>query len=461
MNFILRILISVCLFIFTVSAANTPALNANIICPSTIRTSTLSKDYNLTAWARTVFALKERPVELSTLPTQQQYQKNVLKRDQFLATIIQCAELIGKTLSNSSQWLNNKSQITQAPNITNMRRPVNLEDIQKNFIFKPYAQRLIVTPKSTIALFGDLHGSAHSLVRDLLKLQKLGFIDTNFKLKKPDFYMLFLGDYIDRGIYAAECFYTIARLKLANPTAVFILRGNHEDYNVSVLFKQGELERPKRDAAPSFLLELQRKFSLTQEEEIILSRFYDLLPIVIYVGCGTEHTNFIQCCHGGMELGYNPRQLLSEAPRYKYELIETFMRRKNFNTFLSKQSQTSIKIASNLDTLCSEIQNLVFPSPFFTNPITGSKRCVGFMWSDFYTNTHTSFSPDGDKRFSRWIYGRDITHNMLSWGNSSRTSLKAVIRAHQHNNTTGGPMLDMLCCSKGLVDVWGDNTLLR
>ncbi|MBA3953957.1 serine/threonine protein phosphatase [Candidatus Dependentiae bacterium] len=460
MNFFLSLAILVYLTVTTANGAPELALVPRVICSSKIQAVSLPTGYSLKEWARKIAALKERPIELSTLPAQADYQKAVLNRDQFLSTITQCARLIGTTLSNSSNWINHKSLIEQAPGITNLQRPVDLNDIPKNFIFKPYAQRLIVAPNSTIALFGDLHGSIHSLMRDLLKLQELGFIDNNFKLKQPNFYMLFLGDYIDRGIYGVECFYTVARLKLANPNQVFLVRGNHEDYNISVSFKKGELAKPEKDVAPSFLLELQSKFSLTPEQEIMLSRFYDLLPVVVYIGSGTtDHINFMQCCHGGMELGYNPRKLLSSVQQYKYELIGTFARRHNFNTFLNQQSQNSIKLASNLDILCSEIQNLVFPSPYFTNPVTGSKRCVGFMWSDFYTNSKSAFSPNGDKRFSRWVYGRDLSHDMLSWGNSQRSSLKGVIRGHQHNNTTGGPMLDMICCSKGLVNVWDDNTV--
>ncbi|MEM3609118.1 MAG: metallophosphoesterase [Candidatus Bathyarchaeia archaeon] len=69
----------------------------------------------------------------------------------------------------------------------------------------------------------DLHGDLESLI-DILKgsnfLQKMSQNERAF--------LIFLGDYGDRGDYSAEVYYTVLKLKLLFPHQVILMRGNHE-----------------------------------------------------------------------------------------------------------------------------------------------------------------------------------------------------------------------------------------
>ena len=201
---------------------------------------------------------------------------------------------------------------------------------------------------SQVCFFGDLHGSAHSLIRDLKKLKELGYIDNQFKITKKNFHIIFLGDYIDRGIYGVEVVYTLCRLKLANPSQVILVRGNHEDYILAPDFRKKHTKEEQKDNAPSFIDELYLKFDLTQKDEIALFRFYELLPVVCYVGTSSD---MLHCCHGGLRTRIQSTTTAHCSSRKsQFEFIEELKERRITTLFLGQHkirlSSASILIPS-------------------------------------------------------------------------------------------------------------------
>ena len=74
---------------------------------------------------------------------------------------------------------------------------------------------------------GDIHGQFYDLVWMLRKTKaKLG----------EDYKLLFLGDYVDRGVYGVEVMSYLFALKLKNPKSVFLLRGNHETREMTTFY---------------------------------------------------------------------------------------------------------------------------------------------------------------------------------------------------------------------------------
>lgn len=84
--------------------------------------------------------------------------------------------------------------------------------------------RLIhIPPKGEALIIGDIHGDLESLK---YILYESSFLDK--ALNKHGVYLIFLGDYGDRGEYSPEVYYVILALKKLFPEKVILLQGNHE-----------------------------------------------------------------------------------------------------------------------------------------------------------------------------------------------------------------------------------------
>jgi predicted MPP superfamily phosphohydrolase len=127
-----------------------------------------------------------------------------------------------------------------------------------------YGQKIKIPENSDIIVMSDLHGSLHSLLRNLWRLVMAGFINKDFKIVNPN--IIFTGDFVDRGRYSIEVLYTIIRLKLANFDNVYMLRGNHENQCISEQY--------------GLLDELKLKYD-NQSRRVFndISNFYRFLPV--------------------------------------------------------------------------------------------------------------------------------------------------------------------------------------
>lgn len=80
-------------------------------------------------------------------------------------------------------------------------------------------------PVGGALIVGDLHGDLESLI-DILR-------NSDFPKRmsrSDDTFLIFLGDYGDRGAYSVEVYYTVLKLKMLHPKQVVLMRGNHEQF---------------------------------------------------------------------------------------------------------------------------------------------------------------------------------------------------------------------------------------
>lgn len=71
-------------------------------------------------------------------------------------------------------------------------------------------------------IVGDIHGQFY----DIKEIFRIGGVPGQNKY-------LFLGDYVDRGIFGVEVLISLFCLKINCPNQVFMLRGNHETRTMS------------------------------------------------------------------------------------------------------------------------------------------------------------------------------------------------------------------------------------
>jgi len=262
-----------------------------------------------------------------------------------------------------------------------------------------------------------------------------------FKVKDPKTYLVFLGDYTDRGAYGIEVIYTLSRLKLENPNRVIMARGNHEDFKMTATY--------------GFLQEGQSKYGRAFNPFSIW-RMFDFLPVVIYIGVGVD---FIQCNHGGMEPGYDPKSLLNSSGKERFQLLGELKQK----TFAKQHPQwLDMSDAAIRQLVDSKLADFKPRSPVL--PAT-----VGFMWNDYAVFADEPGVAYHPARLS-FIYGRSATAYLLEEASTARANLRAVFRAHQHSSVPNA-MMNRLVASQGAFRHWqsrdgqnqalADRTLLR
>lgn len=288
--------------------------------------------------------------------------------------------------------------------------------------FQPFAQKLSVPAGSEVFFRGDLHGDVRSLLDDLAWLNEQKFLE-GFRIARTNFYMVFLGDFTDRGMYGTEALYSLFRLKFANPERVFLARGNHEDLSLQLRYGYFQEGRAKYGSA----------FNLGK-----VARCYDFLPVVIYLESGG---NVIQCNHGGLEPGFDPRSLISAGEKKTFQLIGS-IRQQDFlsaNPLWPGESDRSARDLARRSLRNFEPEEPTAPS------------VLGFMWNDFtILSGEAQFTVDPARAF---IFGQRATEQILTAGSTRDFKLQAVFRAHQHSSVLN-PMMRRLVASRGVHRHW-------
>ncbi|KAA6380876.1 MAG: hypothetical protein EZS28_023596 [Streblomastix strix] len=90
--------------------------------------------------------------------------------------------------------------------------------------------------KQGLLVVGDIHGNFSALIKVLAVADEVLLLNGEKKGK-----VVFLGDYIDRGQQSFQCIILLLAYKLAFPSRIVLLRGNHDDQLYSTASSQNIL----------------------------------------------------------------------------------------------------------------------------------------------------------------------------------------------------------------------------
>ena len=205
----------------------------------------------------------------------------------------------------------------------------------------------IISSDSRIILIGDIHSSFHSLLQVIETLVNRNFFeknndgDTILKLK-PNHYIFFLGDMLDRGPYNIEVLYLCFLLQYLNidikkkTRQVWLINGNHEDFEVN----SGHI--PTNVSPMGYAEELRHQFNLSITNQYSITEYLQyykilhFLPSAIFLKFNEK---IYQLNHGGIDI----TQISNIEPKYKY--LENILDKdkKIFAQRINKISDTCFK----------------------------------------------------------------------------------------------------------------------
>ncbi|KAJ7782347.1 Metallo-dependent phosphatase-like protein [Mycena maculata] len=126
----------------------------------------------------------------------------------------------------------------------------------------------VVHVSSPVTVVGDIHGQFY----DLLEIFRVGGL-------APNTNYLFLGDYVDRGLFSVETMSLLTCLKLRYPDRIQLMRGNHESRAITQTY--------------GFYMECTRKYG-SPHAWTYFTDMFDFLTLSAVID------NEIFCVHGGL-----------------------------------------------------------------------------------------------------------------------------------------------------------------
>lgn len=189
---------------------------------------------------------------------------------------------------------------------------------------KEAVQAMVIPQKDArVYTIGDIHCNFKGLLAQLQQMRALDCFKSRLSLKlKDNCYLVFTGDFVDRGITGTEVLMLVCGLKVLNPGNVFICRGNHESF--SMISSNGFLGGTNSGVVGGECeLPLRFSFYATRLAGCFCSIF-EHVPLAVFLGIQDTHNivHYGMYNHGSFDEGANTaiKKVLSEAINHPGEI---------------------------------------------------------------------------------------------------------------------------------------------
>jgi hypothetical protein len=277
-----------------------------------------------------------------------QEKEPIIPLNEFLSALYKARELTGKLLA-LAHWVDGDSPISADYFLKPFPGEKFSYETNPNY-YVPFEKGIILNENEQYTIIPNLHGGVHTLVKVLA--DHISF-DT-YHLNNENMHLIFVGNYVNEGIFSVEVLYIIARIFTENPSHVHLLRGRNEV--------------PDKELTGGFRYELETKYPDISSNDIDqIFSFFDCLIEALWIRSEKNLNEVTLVTHAGIELGdTNIAQLFDNnhlacfkqvGVRHKGEVnIKTqICRRKMLNLMPKKLQKLLKKIeeTSNVHTFCN------------------------------------------------------------------------------------------------------------
>ncbi|HJZ24602.1 MAG TPA: metallophosphoesterase family protein [Candidatus Babeliales bacterium] len=334
----------------------------------------------------------------------------------FERTVDDAARFLSNAMDQDRYWLGSKPDRNFYQLVHDRQKP-----------FQPYAQRLVIPDNMLFYIWGDIHGHVESVKSALERLHKEGIIDDQLRIIRPNIGFIFLGDYVDRGPDSKGVLNLLLQLKMANPHApVILLRGNHE--------------APGINGRYGFSDELQASFpQFWQRLWGKSNALFSMFPVVLYLETAHVPHDILQCSHGLIEFGYDPRALLLGSRDIQYQLLNGVNRGTMYHNLTARYPE-----------IRNDLRDIVRHNDHLKNARDLNEESHGFMWHDVQLNPHISSAYQPGRG---WAWSGLLVQRFFDYLSDHQIRIHGVIRGHQHYDNALGNMFNRLLNNAGKVSL--------